>query len=273
MDTHHRAVADTALLVAAIRARESARADGLFRDPFAERLAGECGRELLAGALNSSGEQSTAQIVVRTRFWDEALLEAVPQGGQVVIVAAGMDARAYRLPWPDGTVVYELDQPQVLSAKAELLTGENPRCRRVPVAVDLAEDWPAAVRTAGLNEATPTVWLLEGLLQYLGESAVYTLFDRIDALSASGSVLLYEVVGKSLLESPSMAPILESMARNGAPWLFGTDEPEQLAVRRGWSATVIDVAEVGNRYGRWFAPAVPVDVEGVPRGYFVKAVK
>jgi methyltransferase (TIGR00027 family) len=273
MDTHHRAVADTALLVAAIRARESARADGLFCDPFAERLAGERGQELLAGALTSSGEQSTAQIVVRTRFWDEALLEAVPQGGQVVIVAAGMDARAYRLPWPDGTVVYELDQPPVLSAKAQLLAGENPRCRRVPVAVDLADDWPAAIRAAGLNAAAPTVWLLEGLLQYLDESAVHTLFDRIDALSASGSVLLYEVVGKVLLESPSMAPVLESMAKNGAPWLFGTDEPEQLAVRRGWSATVLDVAQVGNRYDRWFAPAIPMDVEGVPRGYFVKAAK
>lgn len=273
MDTHHRAVADTALLVAAIRARESTRADGLFRDPFAERLAGERGRELLSAALKSSGEQPTAQIVVRTRYWDEALLQAVREGGQVVILAAGMDARAYRLPWPNGTVVFELDQPQVISAKSELLAGEEPRCRRVPVAVDLADDWPAAIQAAGLDAGAPTVWLLEGLLQYLDESAVDALFDRVDALSAPGSVLLYDVVGKTLLESPSMAPVLESMAKNGAPWLFGTDEPEQLAGRRGWSATVIDVAEVGNRYDRWFAPAVPMDVQGVPRGYFVKATK
>jgi methyltransferase (TIGR00027 family) len=273
MDTHHRAVADTALLVAAIRARESDRPDGLFCDPFAERLAGERGRELLAGALTSSGEQSTAQIVVRTRFWDEAVLEAVPENGQVVILAAGMDARAYRLHWPSGAVVYELDQPRVLTAKSELLAGEEPRCRRIPVAVDLADDWPAAIRAAGLDQAAPTVWLLEGLLQYLDEDAVDTLFDRIDALSVPGSVLLYEVVGKTLLESPSMAPVLESMAQQGAPWLFGTDEPGQLAAARGWSAMVIDIAEVGNRYGRWFAPAVPMDVEGVPRGYFVTAAK
>jgi methyltransferase (TIGR00027 family) len=161
----------------------------------------------------------------------------------------------------------------MISAKAQLLDGENPLCRRVPVAVDLADDWPAAMRTAGLNATAPTVWLLEGLLQYLDENAVDTLFDRIDALSASGSVLLYEVVGQSLLESASMAPVLESMARNGSPWLFGTDEPEQLAVRRGWSATVTDIAEVGNRYDRWFEPAIPMNVAGVPRGYFVRATK
>jgi methyltransferase (TIGR00027 family) len=272
MDTHNQPVADTGLLVAAIRARESARADRLFSDPFADRLAGERGRELLAAAV-ASGEQSTAQIVVRTRFWDEDLLQAVTRAGQVVILAAGMDARAYRLPWPEGTAVYELDQPRVMSAKAELLADERPRCRRVPVPVDLADDWPTAIRSAGLDPSAPTVWLIEGLLQYLHEGAVDTLFDRIDALSAPGSVLLYEVVGQSLLESPSMAPILESMARNGAPWLFGTDEPEQLALRRGWSATVTDIAEVGNRYDRWFAPAVPMNVAGVPRGYFVRAAK
>jgi methyltransferase (TIGR00027 family) len=273
MDTHHRAVADTGLLVAAIRARESAREDRIFSDPFADRLAGERGRELLAGALASSGEQSTAQIVVRTRFWDEALLRAVARVGQVVVVAAGMDARAYRLAWPDGTVVYELDQPEVLSAKAERLAGVTPRCRRVPVAVDLADDWPSALRSAGLDPAAPTGWLLEGLLQYLGENAVDTLFARIDALAAPGSVLMYEAVGKTLLESPSMAGLLESMAANGAPWLFGTDEPELLAQRLGWSTTVTDIAEPGNRYGRWFAPAVPMDVPGVPRGYFVTATK
>jgi methyltransferase (TIGR00027 family) len=273
MDTHHRAVADTGLLVAAIRARESARADPLFSDPFADRLAGERGRELLSGTLASSGEQSTAQIVVRTRFWDEALAQASADAAQVVIVAAGMDARAYRLPWPDDTVVYELDQPEVLSAKAELLAGAKPRCRRVPVAVDLADDWPAAIRSAGLDSAVPTAWLLEGLLQYLHEDAVDTLFERIDALSAPGSVLMYDVVGTTLLESRLMAPLLESMAKNGAPWLFGTDEPERLAECRGWSATVTDIAEPGNRYHRWFAPAVPMHVAGVPRGYFVEATK
>lgn len=273
MDTHHQAVAGTGLLVAAVRARETARADRLFSDPFAERLAGQRGRELLEAALATSGEQSMAQIIVRTRFWDEALLDAVQEITQVVILAAGMDARAYRLAWPQGTVVFELDQPDVMAAKAGLLAGEQPTCRRVAIGIDLAGDWPNAIRSAGLDPSAPTVWLIEGLLQYLNENAVSMLFDRIDALSAPGSALFYEVVGTSLLESPMMAGLLESMAAQGAPWLFGTDEPEQLAERRGWSATVTDVAEAGNRYNRWFAPAMPMNVPGVPRGYFIVATK
>jgi methyltransferase (TIGR00027 family) len=271
MDKHHTAVADTGLLVAAIRARETAREDRLFADPFADRLAGERGRELLGAA--SSRDQPGAQIVVRTRFWDEALLDAAQNIGQVVIVAAGMDSRAYRMPWPDGTVVYELDQPHVISAKAHLLADEVPRCRRVAVAVDFAENWPAAFQSAGLVTAAPTVWLVEGLLQYLDETAVRLLFDRIDALSAPASVLLYDVVGKTLMESPVLAPVLESMAENGAPWLFATDEPGELSQRLGWSASVTDIAEPGNRYNCWHAPAVPMNVPDVPRGYFVRATK
>ncbi|MCA4759890.1 SAM-dependent methyltransferase [Mycobacterium avium] len=273
MDANLAAVADTALLVAAIRAHETTRDDRLFADPFAARLAGDRGRELLAGALAATGESATAQIVVRTRFWDDALLGAAQRISQVVILAAGMDARAYLLVWPDGTVVYELDQPRVLAAKDGVLAGERPACRRVAVGVDLAQDWPGALRRAGLDPSAPAVWLIEGLLQYLDEAAVTALFDRVDALSARGSVLLYDVVGKALLESEFMAPVLESMARSGAPWRFGTDHPGGLCERLGWSATVTDVAEPGNRYQRWYAPAVPMDVAGVPRGYFVQATK
>ena len=274
MDRNHRAVADTGLLVAAVRARESARPDRLFDDPFAQRLAGERGREMLAAALAGAGEQSTAQIVVRTRFWDRALLAAAAADAhQVVILAAGMDARAYRLGWPDGTTVYELDQSAVIEAKDEVLAGEAPRCRRSAIGVDLADDWPAALLASGFDPATPSVWLMEGLLQYLAEPAVEVLFDRVDALSAAGSVLLYEVVGAVLLQSPEMAGLLASMAESGSPWLFGTDDPGTLAESRGWSATVTDIAAPGNAYGRWFAPAVPLDVADVPRGYFIRAVK
>ncbi|RDH79183.1 SAM-dependent methyltransferase [Mycolicibacterium moriokaense] len=265
------AVADTGLLVAAIRARESAREDALFTDPFADRLAGETGRATLAAAIAQTGEQSTVQIVVRTRFFDDAMLRAVTTAGQVVLLAAGMDARAYRLPWPDGLTVYELDQAAVIDAKAEILTGESPRCRRVAIGVDLADDWPAALTAAGFDPQTPTAWLIEGLLQYLDEGAVRTLFDRVNALSATNSTLLYDVVGKTLLDSPMMAPLRRTMAERGSPWLFGTDAPGELAERHGWSAAVTDIAEPGNKWGRWFAPATPMDVPNVPRGYFVEA--
>jgi methyltransferase (TIGR00027 family) len=271
MDRSRDAVASTGLLVAAIRAMESTRADPLFDDPFAERLAGETGRELLAAAIAASRERSTMQIVVRTRFFDEALLRATRTARQVVILAAGMDARAYRLAWPDGTTVYELERPAVITAKADLLSDEQPRCRRVAIGIDLGDDWPTALQTRDFDPDVPAVWLIEGLLQYLDEAAVCTLFERIDALSASDSVLLYDVVGKTLLDAPFMAPILQSMAEQGSPWLFGTDRPGELAERHGWSAFVTDIAEPGNAWNRWYAPATPMDVPGVPRGYFVEA--
>lgn len=267
------AVADTGVLVAAIRAEENRRPDRLFTDPFAQRLAGESGQRMLAEAVAISGDRSTRQIVVRTRFWDEALLASVPPVEQVVILAAGLDARAYRLPWPDGTTVFELDQPAVIAAKADVLADDQPRCRRVAIGVDLTKDWTDTLRSNGFDPMTPAVWLIEGLLQYLDEDAVHTVFERVDALSAPGSVLLYDIVGKTLLDSVMLTAVREQMARNGAPWLFGTDSPEQLCESLGWSAVVTDVAEPGNEWNRWFAPAVPLDVPGVPRGYFVTATK
>ncbi len=266
-------MADTGLLVAAIRARESTQEDRLFTDPFADKLAGEAGHRILDAALATSGERTTMQIVVRTRFWDDALLHAVATCRQVVLVAAGMDARAYRLTWPAGTTVFELDQPAVIAAKNALLAEEAPPCAREPIGVDLADDWPAALRAAGFDATAPSVWLTEGLLQYLDEEAVRLLFARIDALSAPGSVLCYDVVGKSLLEAPFMADLLKSMAANGAPWLFGTDDPAELVRDRGWSAEVTDIAEPGNRWNRWYAPVTPADVPDAPRGYFVVATR
>ena len=122
MDKSREAVASTGLLVAAIRAKETSSDNPLFTDPFAAKLAGEFGRELLAKYLAESGEQSTAQIVIRTRFWDEALLRATGVAKQVVLLAAGMDARAYRLSWADGITTFEVDQPAVIAAKADHLT-------------------------------------------------------------------------------------------------------------------------------------------------------
>jgi methyltransferase (TIGR00027 family) len=269
MDKSRQAVAGTGLLVAAIRAKESTREDRLFTDPYADKLAGDTGRALLEAAIADAGERSTIQIVVRTRFWDEALLRAAAVASQVVILAAGMDARAYRLEWPAGTTVYELDQRAVIAAKNDLLAADEPRCRRVAIGVDLTDDWPVALTDAGFDSTAPTVWLIEGLLQYLDEREVWTLFDRVNELSAPRSTVCYDVVGKSLLESATMAPLLKSMAEHGSPWLFGTDDPGELAERHGWTSVVTDIAEPGKKWNRWFGPqAAGADV---PRGYFVEA--
>nr|WP_090275838.1 SAM-dependent methyltransferase [Mycolicibacterium komanii]CRL68959.1 methyltransferase, putative, family protein [Mycolicibacterium komanii] len=266
-------VAGTGILVAAIRAHESTREKPLFDDPFASRLAGDAGMTMLAGMIAEAGEEATLEIVVRTRFFDEALLRAATTAKQVVLVAAGLDARSYRLPWPSDTTVYELDQPGVITAKDERLAGEQPRARRVAIGTDLAGDWASALRSSGHDTASPTIWLIEGLLQYLDEPTVRELFRTVDALSAPGSVLLYDAVGKTLLESDAMAGLLQSMAEQGSPWLFGTDEPGELAEAHGWTAVVTDVAEPGYAWGRWPTPPAPSDAEGVPRGYFVEAVK
>lgn len=273
MDNTKQAVAATGLLAAAVRAEESERDDPLFTDPFAQRLAGDEGRRLLADAVSATG-QSPAEIAIRTRFFDEALLSAQRDGAlQVVILAAGMDARAYRLPWRLGTAVYEVDQPQVIAVKEDRLAGEQPRCRRVAVGIDLAEDWPTALRSRGFNTSARTVWLVEGLLQYIDASAVDTLFARIDGLSVAGNVLLYNVIGTTLLEAPFLQSTQQFMRQLGAPWTFGTDAPAALVEDRGWTAVVTDVAEPGSRWNRWEHPVVPLDVPGVPRGYFVTATK
>lgn len=273
MEETRQAVADTGFLVAAMRAEESERPDRLFTDPYADRLAGAEGRALLARAAAKTGA-SSPQIAIRTRFWDEALHRAESDGlSQVVILAAGMDARAYRLPWRPTTTVYEVDQPQVIRIKDQRLAGARPRCRRVPVGVDLADDWPKALISHGFSSDTPAAWLVEGLLQYLDAADVEALFARIDALSAPGSRVCYDLVGAALLEADFMQPTLEYMRRSGAPWTFGTDAPATLIERHGWLATVTDVAEPGARWNRWDHPVVPLEVPGVPRGYFVEATK
>ncbi len=273
MDSTKQAVAATGLLVAAMRAEESTRDDALFHDPFAERLAGDEGRRLLAES-SAQTLQPSAPIVVRTRLFDEALLRVHADGvAQVVILAAGMDARSYRLPWRDGTTVYEVDQPRVIAIKDERLAGERPRCRRVAVGVDLADEWPKVVQSQGFDSSLRTVWLIEGLLQYIEASDVDRLFARVDALSAPGSVLLYDVVGKTLLKAPFLASTLEFMQKLGAPWVFGTDTPDALVEHRGWTATVTDMAVPGNRWERWAHPPIPAEVPNAPRGYFIEAIK
>jgi len=270
MDNTKEAVAATGLLVAAMRAEESVRDDALFCDPFAGQLAGDDGRRLLAEATAATGQVSAA-IVVRTKLYDEALLRAGVS--QAVILAAGMDARSFRLPWRDGVCVFEVDQPHVIAIKDERLAGEQPRCRRIGVGIDLAEEWPNVLEARGFDSAAPTVWTIEGLLQYLEAADVERLFARVDALSAPGSVLLYDVVGTALLEAPFSAATLAYMEKLGAPWVFSSDTPGALIEGRGWTATVTDMAVPGHKWKRWAHPPVPADVPNAPRGYFVEARK
>lgn len=261
-------VAITGLLVAAIRAEETRRPDALFQDPFAERLAGADGRAALARYRGAAGA-SIPIIEVRTCFFDEALTRAAIAGArQFVILGAGMDARAHRLEWPPETHVFELDQVEVMAAKERVLAAQPAGCDRIGVGTNLASDWPAALAAHGFEPSQRTVWLVEGLLQYLAQPVVEALFERIDRASAPGSIALYDVVGRSLLVSPALASTLTMMSDLGAPWLFGSDQPE--ALLPGWDVITTDPAVIGNSWQRWPFPA---GIAGAPRGYLLEATK
>ncbi len=204
-------VGATATMVAAARAMASKDPRGLINDPFAEPLVravgldfftkmmdGELDLEAIENATPVRLQAMTDGMAVRTRYFDDYFLENVVRSAeavrQAVILASGLDSRAYRLPWPDGTLVYELDQPRVIEFKTTTLAGigAEPAAARRAVAVDLRADWPAALRAAGLDTTAPTAWLAEGLLIYLPPEAQDRLFDSITALSAPGSTIATE---------------------------------------------------------------------------------
>jgi methyltransferase (TIGR00027 family) len=203
-------VGATATMVAAARAVATKGPDPLINDPFAEPLVTAVGvdffTQLARGELNLAdidddpalgARRLTDGMAVRTKYFDDFFLDAVNAGiRQVVILASGLDSRAYRLPWPAGTTVYEIDQPQVIEFKTTTLArlGAEPTADRRPVAVDLRTDWPTALKNAGLDPARPTAWTAEGLLGYLPPEAQDRLFDDITALSAQESRFATESV-------------------------------------------------------------------------------
>jgi methyltransferase (TIGR00027 family) len=198
-------VGATATMVAAARARASNEPNPLIVDPFAAPLVRAVGVDFFTKLADgeialTDGAASTAALMttvmaVRTKFFDDFFLDSASDGvRQAVILASGLDSRPYRLPWPDGTVVYEIDQPKVIEFKTATMTdiGATPTAERRTVAIDLREDWPAALRRSGFDESKPTAWSAEGLLVYLPPEAQDRLFDHITALSAPGSQLATE---------------------------------------------------------------------------------
>ena len=203
-------VGATATLVAAGRAMASKDPRGLINDPFAEPLVRAVGvdffTKMMDGELDIEAIENTPLMrmqamvdgmAVRTKYFDDYFIGATGTGvRQVVILASGLDSRAYRLPWPAGTVVYEIDQPQVIEFKTTTLAGigAEPLTTRRTIPIDLRQDWPAALEAAGLDTTAPTAWLAEGLLIYLPPEAQDRLFDNITALSVAGSTIATEFV-------------------------------------------------------------------------------
>jgi methyltransferase (TIGR00027 family) len=221
-------VGATATMVAAQRA--IANRERLIDDPFAEPLVRAVGLDFFVRALDGEIEfedidpefnmrRAGEGMAVRTRWFDALFTDAAAAGvRQAVILAAGLDARAYRLPWPDGTVVFEVDQPDVIEFKSKTLAelGAKPTADRRTVAIDLRADWPKALLDNGFNPKEPTAWIAEGLLIYLPPEAQDLLFDRINELSAPGSRLATEhIPDVSMFADERSQQISERMKQYG----------------------------------------------------------
>lgn len=267
-------VGATATMVAAARAMASIDPDPLIDDPFADPLVRAVGLDFFVRMLDGeldlsqfpdiSPERVQAMIdgmAVRTRFFDDSMLDSVRAGiRQVVILAAGLDARAYRLDWPTGTVVYELDQPRVVDFKSQTLAdlGAQPRATRRTVAVDLRQDWPKALSDNGFDPSAPTAWLAEGLLIYLPSDAQDMLFDRVTALSAPGSTVSTEYVpGIVDFDAEKARALAQPLRQQGLDLDMSTlvyaGERSHVAEYLGglgWQVTASPREELFARYGR-----------------------
>jgi methyltransferase (TIGR00027 family) len=269
-------VGATATGVAVGRALASRAASPLINDPFAEPLVRAVGVDfftrLASGELNpaevdDNGEWGMQRMrdmmAVRTRFFDDFFLDAANGGiRQVVILASGLDARAYRLPWPPGTVVYEIDQPRVIEFKTTTLAelGAAPTADRRSVAVDLRHDWPTALRGAGFDPTEPTAWSAEGLMPFLPPEAQDALLDNITTLSAAGSRLATENMPDASRSVPVMADRIREATERWRDhgfdvemtdlWYGGdrNDIVEYLA-SHGWDVTLTRVADLFATHG------------------------
>ncbi|MFB6977225.1 class I SAM-dependent methyltransferase [Streptomyces scopuliridis] len=258
----------TALMVAAARAIETHRGDSLARDIYAEHfvLAAPASaswpvrvQQAPDGDANPLWGRFARYFGLRTRVLDDFLLRSVRAGArQVVLLGAGLDSRAFRLDWPPGCVIFEIDREGVLAFKHEVLDGlsATPRAARVPIPVDLRADWVGALTDAGFDTAAPSVWLAEGLLFYLPHAAETYLIDSVDRLSAEGSALAYEVkLEKDLLEYRDSPLYTSTKHQIGIDLLNLFDrEPRPDSARdlegKGWSTSVHTPFDFTRRHGR-----------------------
>ncbi|WP_428342707.1 class I SAM-dependent methyltransferase [Mycobacterium sp.] len=287
-------VGATALLVATARALEAQKSDPLAVDSFAElfcRTVGGPSADVLDGAVPDHplkspdwGQHFVNFQGARTRFFDNYFLQAAEAGvRQVVILAAGLDSRAYRLAWPDETTIFELDRPQVLDFKREVLAeqGATPNAERREIAIDLREDWPQALRDSGFDPAKPSAWIAEGLLIYLPVAAREQLFTGVDALASSGSHVAVEESATMPAEAFHAAVAGErAAAADGDERLFFQliyNEQHEPAQRwfdqHGWTAAATPLADYLREVGR---PVPGPDIEAGPmieRNTLVRAIK
>lgn len=268
--------ASTARWIAAARARETRRTDCLFSDPLAELFAGEAGYAMLARSEQAAGGENR-YLPVRTRHFDDALLAGLQQRSQIVLLGAGFDTRAYRLPLPAHARIIELDRAGLLAEKEAVLQqhGAQPQCERRTAAADLASDWVAALLASGYDRTRPTTWIAEGVLFYLPAASVSALLRDARACSATGSLFLADVFGTGLLATPAMQGYLQWLEQAGRPLPFCTDDPDGLFAGNGWQGVrMVQPGAPEANYGRFAArtPAASTQQNATDRTYLVHAM-
>jgi methyltransferase (TIGR00027 family) len=260
----------TALAVCAARALDAALDPPLANDDFAAGFVAAAGEPNLAAAvagidLTSAAAFNAQWVGVRTRFFDDFFTRAGTP--QAVILAAGLDCRAYRLAWPADGAVFEVDQPRVLEFKQQVLDqqGAVPSTRRIAIATDLRDDWAAALIAAGFDPGQPTAWALEGLLPYLPGPAQDALFGKLHELSAVGSHIAAELgpdPGGVQEFADSMPSINELSTQPPIADLWYDDpriDTKDWLAERGWDVSTVDLVEkAAHEYGRPFQGLPPV---------------
>jgi methyltransferase (TIGR00027 family) len=262
-------VGATATAVAAQRAIASTGPDALLHDPWADPLVRAVGIDIFIKLIDARLDRGDdplfnrqavkEQITVRTRFFDDFFMQATKSGiRQAVILASGLDTRAYRLPWPADTVVYEIDQPEVIEFKTRTLAdlGAKPGAERRTVPIDLRDDWPSALKDAGFDIHKPTAWSAEGLLVYLPPEAQDRLFDNIAAASAPGSRIATEHLDLRNIPSDWAQKLTERSRRIGSTInlaeLFYTGERNTAAeylTAHGWRADIRTTEQAYSSHG------------------------
>ena len=261
-------VPKTALGVARIRAAETARPDRLFDDPYAAAFVDAMPEAYAADTRDTSagsvGARIALHVVVRTKFYDDYVLSAAADGiRQIVLLAAGLDTRALRLPWPDGTHVFEIDLPETTAFKDGVLTGANATatCTRHVIVADLTADWTTSLIRAGFDPSQPTAWLVEGLLVYLTYDDAARLLETIGEVSAPGSRLSCEQ-GRTAMQLAAQSG--ESGASEATKlWQGGIAEVPEWLSEHGWSVEEFDIADLARDYDR------PVPATATSSGFVV----
>ena len=271
----------TAQWVAANRALETESPEPLYRDPFARDLAGPAGFAMMTATRAVLGLADATRpepyLTIRTKFLDDGMLQAVKEGTltQAVILAAGMDARAFRLEWPAGLTLFEVDRDDIFEHKEAILARlhAKPSCDRRIVRADLSQPWTQTLIDAGFDPRRPAAFLTEGLLMYLDEPGVTSLLEAIRTMAAPGSWIGMDLVNTRMLTSPFTAAYMKKLAEAGCPWNFAVDDPQELLARHGWQATVASAGDPEASFGRWPYPPMPRNLPGMPRSFYVKAVR